>query len=148
MQLSMQFYLCPTSEVYCPHISKLDPKKASIENDIPTKILIGSRDIVCGHLSNIYNNSKNDHKYPRTLKLADVTPIHKKDETTLLKNYRPVSLIPFERYSNERCKIKDCRILINYCLLTCLGTALSSALSSCWNCGESPLIVKALQGQY
>ena len=28
------------------------------------------------------------------MKLADVTPIHKKDETTLLKNYRPVSLIP------------------------------------------------------
>ena len=26
--------------------------------------------------------------------MADVIPIHKKDETTLLKNYRPVSLIP------------------------------------------------------
>ena len=75
-------------------ISKLDPKKASVENDIPTKILIDSQDIVCEHLSNIYNNSKNDHKYPQKLKLADVVPIHKKEETTLLKNYRPVSLIP------------------------------------------------------
>ena len=43
-------------------ISKLDPKKASVENDIPTKMLIDSQDIVCDHLSNIYNNSKNDHK--------------------------------------------------------------------------------------
>ena len=51
---------------------------------MPTKILIGTQDIVCDHLSNIYNNSKNDHKHPKRLKLADVTPIHKKGETTLL----------------------------------------------------------------
>ena len=38
-------------------ICKLDPKKASTENDIPTKILIGSSDIVGEHLSNIYNIS-------------------------------------------------------------------------------------------
>ena len=46
-------------------INKLDPKKASVENDIPTKILIRSQDIVCDHLSHIYNNSKNYHKYPK-----------------------------------------------------------------------------------
>ena len=65
----------------------MDQKKASIENDIPTKILIGSGDIVCVHFSNIYN-------YPQSLKEADVTPIYKKEERILLKNYRPVSLIP------------------------------------------------------
>ena len=37
------------------------------------------------------------------LKIADVIPLHKKDEKTLTKNYRPVSLIPvvsklYERY--------------------------------------------------
>ena len=37
-----------------------------------------------------------------TLKLADVTPIHKKDENTLLKNYRPVSLIPIVSKLFER----------------------------------------------
>ena len=83
-----------TPNVIKHEIGKLDPRKASVENDIPTKILIGSRDIVCVHLSKIYNNSKNDHIYPQTLKLADVTPVHKKEETTLLKNYRPISLIP------------------------------------------------------
>ena len=45
-------------------ICKLNPKKASIENDIPTKILIGSGDIVCTYLSNIYNTSKEENKYP------------------------------------------------------------------------------------
>ena len=28
------------------------------------------------------------------MKLADVTTIHKKDEATLMKNYRPIRLIP------------------------------------------------------
>ena len=83
-----------TPDVIKDEISKLDPKKASVQNDIPTKILIGSQDIVCDHLSNIYNNSKSDHIYPQALKLSDVIPIHKKEETTLMKSYRAVSLIP------------------------------------------------------
>ena len=46
------------------NICKLDPRKASIENDIQTKILIGSGDIICDYLSNIYNTSKEENKYP------------------------------------------------------------------------------------
>ena len=75
-------------------IKRLDPNKASPSNDIPIKILIGSQDIVCGPLSHIFNSSKGNCNFPQKLKLADVAPIHKKDETTSLKNYRPVSLIP------------------------------------------------------
>ena len=45
-------------------ICKLDTKKASAENYIPTKILIGSSDIVGEHLSNFYNISKEDAIYP------------------------------------------------------------------------------------
>ena len=83
-----------TSDNIEVEIRKLDPKKASMQNDIPTKILIGSNDIVSNYLSNIYNNSKKDQCYPLSLKVADVTPIHKAKERILLKNYRPVSLIP------------------------------------------------------
>ena len=53
-------------------------------------------------LSTIYNNSKNATKYPINLKLGEVKPIRKKDETTLLKNYRPVSLIPIVSKLFER----------------------------------------------
>ena len=75
------------------NICKLDPRKASIENDIPTKIiLIGSGDLVCGYLSNI----------SKSLKQADLTPIHKKEDRILLKNYRPVSLIPIVSKLFER----------------------------------------------
>ena len=75
-------------------IKKLDPKKASIENDIPTKILKANSDIVSYHVSEAYNNSKNCHLFPLSLKVADVSPIHKAKERFIRKNYRPVSLIP------------------------------------------------------
>ena len=83
-----------TSQDFKKEISELDPKKAGIENDIPAKILIRSKDIISDYLSNIYNNSKPEKIYPLSLKAANVTPIRKKDEKTALKNYRPVSLIP------------------------------------------------------
>ena len=43
-------------------ISELNPNKASIENDIPAKILIVSKDIVSYYLSNIYNDCKHDNQ--------------------------------------------------------------------------------------
>ena len=46
------------------------------------------------HLSEHYNKAKHYQQYPASLKLADVTSIHKKDEKTLTKNYRPINLIP------------------------------------------------------
>ena len=55
------------------HISKLDPKKASIENDIPTVVLIRSSDIVSTYLADIYNKSKNKNIFPPTLKLGTIT---------------------------------------------------------------------------
>ena len=46
-------------------------------------------------------------KFPDNLKLADITPIYKKDSSTNVKNYRPVSVLPtaskvFERLMQEQ----------------------------------------------
>ena len=68
-------------------ILELDTKKENMEDDIPTRILIETNDIVSYHLTKYYNEDKNHQNYPTTLKLADVIPIHKKDEKTLIKNY-------------------------------------------------------------
>ena len=68
-----------TSDDFKKEISQLNTSNASIENDIPAKILIGSKDIVSPYLSNIYNDCKQENKYPLSLKAADVTPIHKKN---------------------------------------------------------------------
>ena len=71
-------------------IKSLDPKKGSSQ-DIPTDILIGSNDIVCKYISDIYNRDKNRNQFPLFLKTADVAPHFKDDDRTSEKNYRPVS---------------------------------------------------------
>ena len=83
-------------------ILKLDIKKAVQEDDIPAKVLIKTHDIVSNHLSKYYNKAKNNQNYPASLKLANVVPVHKKDERTLMKNYRPVSLLPIVSKLFER----------------------------------------------
>ena len=86
-----------TSNEIKDEIDKLNPKKSCIANDIPAKILMGNSDIICDPLSNIYNHCKNNHDYPTSLKVADVTPVYKpneKNEKIFKKNYRPVSLTP------------------------------------------------------
>ena len=73
---------------------KLDPNKASVDNDIPTKILIASHMISKKYLTIIYNDSIENQIFPESLKQADVMPTHKKDERTKKENYRPISLLP------------------------------------------------------
>ena len=31
---------------------------------------------------------------PDKMKIADITPVHKKDDVTNVKNYRPISVLP------------------------------------------------------
>ena len=84
-------------------ILELNPKKASIKNDIPAKILIESNDIVSDYLAEIYNTSKNKNYFSTTLKLGTITPIQKKAIKTMLKkDYRPISLIPIVSKLYER----------------------------------------------
>ena len=103
LKLDSKFEFCDvtTDEIY-KEINALDPKKASVENDIPCKLLKESNGLVSHYLSTIYNDSKNSSKFPVSLKCADVTPIHKEKETTIKKNYRPVSLLPILSKLYER----------------------------------------------
>ena len=100
-----------TPQDFATQIQKLDTKKAMLENDIPTNILVKTNDIVSNNLSKFYNKSKNEQEYPIILKIADITPLHKKDEKTLTKNYRPVSLIPVVSKLYER---NMCNQIIDY----------------------------------
>ena len=103
VKLETKFKFCDvTADGIYTEINALDPKKASMENDIPAKILKESNDIASYYLSSIYNDSKNSKNYPTSLKTADVTPIHKENERILTKNYRPVSLLPILSKLYER----------------------------------------------
>ena len=75
-------------------IKALDSKKASMSSSIPAKILKENSDIFSNPLTNIINNDISNSCFDGGLKLADLTPVHKGDETTNKKNYRNVSLLP------------------------------------------------------
>ena len=77
-------------------------------NLIPLKILKVAVDIVAEPLTDIWNiEVVSGRKFSSQLKLADITPLHKKLETIKKENYRPVSLLPvvsklFERIMQKQ----------------------------------------------
>ena len=75
-------------------ITKIDTSKASMKNDIPPKIILGMADILCGPLTEMFNDAKKSEKYPKPFKTADVTGLPKTRDKQNKKKYRPVSLTP------------------------------------------------------
>ena len=89
-------------------INSLDAKKAGTFMNIPIKILKETVDIVAKPLADIWEiEIVAGRKFSSQLKLADITPLHKKLETIKKENYRPVSLLPvvsklFERIMQKQ----------------------------------------------
>ena len=75
-------------------IGNLDKNKPTTENSIPAKILADNKHICTPFLAKIYEDTVNLGIFPQGLKNAELTPGHKRDETTLKDNYRPVSILP------------------------------------------------------
>ena len=75
-------------------ILNLNPKKPGVFGNIPTKMLKSSSEICSVALQNIWNSEVLGKSYfPNKLKLADITPVYKKKDPTLVENYRPVSVL-------------------------------------------------------
>ena len=75
-------------------IRLLNPKKATTHNNIPPKILKSSFEVTINVLHRLFNEAITKGVFPDNLKLADVTPVFKKDDPFYKKNYRPVSVLP------------------------------------------------------
>ena len=75
-------------------IRALDSKKASMSSSIPPKVLKENITICCKPLTEIINNGISKTCFDVGPKLADLTPVHKADESTSKKNYRNISLLP------------------------------------------------------
>ena len=72
----------------------LDGNKASMSNSIPPKVLKEYSSVCCEPLTKIINDDISHSIFDSSLKRADLTPIHKLDDTTNKKNYRNISLLP------------------------------------------------------
>ena len=75
-------------------INNLDLTKSNPINSIPAKIVVGNSDIFAPILYNNFNNNITYGTFPSKLKIADITPTHKKKERILKENYRPISILP------------------------------------------------------
>ena len=76
-------------------VRKINPNKATGPDGISGQMLLLCDDSVSIPLQIIYSNILSISIYPDIWKLANVTPIFKKGDKQLIKNYRPISLIPF-----------------------------------------------------
>ena len=95
INISDTFNFTPVNEEQISEkIKALDKKKASTFNGIPSKILAENYDIISPFVTKMYNDSNIHLNFPDPLKLADITPTYKKDDTTNKENYRPVSILP------------------------------------------------------
>ena len=76
-------------------LCRLISMKARALGNIPTKVLKKSFDISNKVLQKIWNSKiLGKHYFSQNLKLADITPVFRKKDPTLAKNYRPVSILP------------------------------------------------------
>ena len=90
------FLLKATSEfMYFIHklISQLNKGKALGPLSIPVTILKDNVNILSTPLSFIINRSFEQGVFPESLKTAQVTPVHKKEDTLTISNFRPISLL-------------------------------------------------------
>ena len=83
-------------------VNDLDISKATVYSSIPTKVFKQNFDICSDIITNMYNNSTIAATFPLNMKYADVSPVHKKDDYSNKKNYRPVSLLPIVSKVFER----------------------------------------------
>ena len=83
-----------SSENILTILHKLNANKATGPDDISAQMLLLCGDTTTIPLKILYDNILSSVVYPNSWKLANVTPIHKKDDKQLVKKYRPISLLP------------------------------------------------------
>ena len=75
-------------------VRNLDPNKAAGSDGISGQMLLLCDETVVLPLKIIFSNILNSAVFPDMWKLANVTPIYRKEDKQLVKNYRPISLLP------------------------------------------------------
>ena len=75
-------------------IRGLNPNKATGSDDISGQMLLICDESAVLPLMIIFRNILESSIYPDQWKLANVVPIYKKEDKQLVKNYRPISLLP------------------------------------------------------
>ena len=96
-------------------IDNIDSSKSGTFGGIPTNCLIGVSDISTKFLNSVWNNEVlKDLKFASSLKSADIVPVFKKDDSTLVKIIDQLAFCPsFPKCLRELCLIKLLLIWMN-----------------------------------
>ena len=82
-----------TNDIVLRNIQKLNTKKASQLNDVPTKYIKKFSDVFTPVITDDYNNCVAIGIFPECFKTAEVIPTYKKGKPTEKTNYRPSSIL-------------------------------------------------------
>ena len=74
-------------------LNLLKREKASGPDGISNRVLIEIADQIAPHLAHLFNLSLTSCRMPTSWKIANVTPVFKKGDPSILNNYRPISLL-------------------------------------------------------
>ena len=102
-----KFSIKPVTVKDVENIIKNMPNNKASGGEIPLNILKQSR-FTYKMLTDCINDAiVGEDIFPDSLKFGDITPVHKKDETTNKENYRPISVLPliskiFERIIHDQ----------------------------------------------
>ena len=75
-------------------MKRLNKNKASQKSGIPIIIIHENADISADFLAESLKGAIKTYNFRNSLKLADITPLHKKRRKGNKENYRPVSILP------------------------------------------------------
>ena len=94
MSLHMTYFEQIDNMTVLHYINKLKPSHSCGHDNISSNVLKIIAMEVSPCLTLIINHVLSSGQFPKNLKTARVIPIHKTGEKTLMKNYRPISILP------------------------------------------------------
>ena len=87
-------FKCITEDYTIKLIGNLENKNSSGHDGISNKLLKTIKDDISQSLTIIINQMLTTGIFPEAFKLSKVIPLFKKGDSSLLVNYRPISLLP------------------------------------------------------
>ena len=94
-------------------IKSLNKNKASQKSDIPITIIHENADIFANSLAESLKGASKTYNFPNCLKLACITPLHKKGRKSNKENYRPFSILPTLSKILERILFEQISVYFN-----------------------------------